>query len=235
VKIWDFLQQYPTYGDNGNIYTDYLTNWGSIILLVHFITGLSYILVCMCSQSIKENVVEYWLGRWFFVTVELSVSTAVTITASYWLLLGGDDEYQYKFMNVHEHVMNTVLALTSFLLVKRAFTWWHVIFMWIFGVFYGLQNYLSYLGMPSRNNIYGLINWEDLHQFDEKYMGTLEVMSIITFGALTVFYYLALLIDYGKYRLVNRFSTKVEDTAPPNDPFKESDEDENSNPYTIPL
>ena len=25
--IWDFLQQYPTYGDNQNIYTDYLTNW----------------------------------------------------------------------------------------------------------------------------------------------------------------------------------------------------------------
>ena len=126
--------------------------------------GLSYILVCMCSQTNKKDAVEYWLGRWFCVTVELSVSTAVTITASYWLLLGGDDEYQYKFMNVHEHVMNTVLALTSFLLVKRAFTWWHVIFMWIFGVFYGLQNYLSYLGMPSRNNIYGLINWEDLHQ-----------------------------------------------------------------------
>ena len=41
VKIWDFLQQYPTFGDNGNIYTDYLTNWGSIILLVHFITGRS--------------------------------------------------------------------------------------------------------------------------------------------------------------------------------------------------
>ena len=40
-KIWDFLQQYPTYGENGNIYTDYLTNWGSIILLVHFITGRS--------------------------------------------------------------------------------------------------------------------------------------------------------------------------------------------------
>ena len=158
--------------------------------------------------------------------MELSVTSAVTITASYWLLLGGDDEYQYQFMNVHEHVMNTVLALASFLLVKRAFTWWHVIFMWIFGVFYGLQNYLSYLAEPSRNNIYGLINWEDLHQerdwtndvrifapaifriqrpflsttifspikFEEKYWGTLEVMSIITFGALTVFYYLALLI-----------------------------------------
>ena len=41
IKIWDFLQQYPTYGENGNIYTDYLTNWGSIILLVHFITGRS--------------------------------------------------------------------------------------------------------------------------------------------------------------------------------------------------
>ena len=41
MKIWDFLQQYPTYGDNGNIYTDYLTNWGSIILLVHLITGRS--------------------------------------------------------------------------------------------------------------------------------------------------------------------------------------------------
>ena len=33
-----------------------------------------------------------------------------------------------------------------------------------------------------------------LVKFDEKYMGTLEVMSIIVFGALTVFYYLALLI-----------------------------------------
>ena len=33
-----------------------------------------------------------------------------------------------------------------------------------------------------------------LEKFDEKYMGTLEVMSIIVFGALTVFYYLALLI-----------------------------------------
>ena len=118
----------------------------------------------MCSQASREGAVGYWLGRWFCVTVEFSVTTAVTITASYWLLLGGDDEYQYKFMNVHEHVMNTVLALTSFLFVKRAFTWWHIIFMWIFGVFYGLQNYLSYLGMPSRNNIYGLINWEDLHQ-----------------------------------------------------------------------
>ena len=126
--------------------------------------GLSYILICMCSQSNREGAIGYWLGRWFCVTMELSVATAVTITASYWLLLGGDDEYQYKFMNIHEHVMNTVLALTSFLFVKRAFTWWHVIFLWIFGIFYGLQNYLSYLGLPSRNNIYGLINWEDLHQ-----------------------------------------------------------------------
>ena len=33
-----------------------------------------------------------------------------------------------------------------------------------------------------------------LKKFDEKYMGTLEVMSIIIFGALTIFYYLALLI-----------------------------------------
>ena len=126
--------------------------------------GLPYILICMCSQSNREGAIGYWLGRWFCVTMELSVATAVTITASYWLLLGGDDEYQYKFMNIHEHVMNTVLALTSFLFVKRAFTWWHVIFLWIFGIFYGLQNYLSYLGLPSRNNIYGLINWEDLHQ-----------------------------------------------------------------------
>ena len=116
------------------------------------------------SQSHRDGPVGYWLGRWFCFTVELAVTTSVTITASYWLMLGGDEEYQYQFMNVHEHVMNTVLALASFLLLKRAFTWWHVIFMWIFGVFYCLQNYISYLAMPSRNNIYGLINWEDLHQ-----------------------------------------------------------------------
>ena len=45
------MQQYPTWGENENIYTDYLTNWGSIILLVHLLTGLSYILVCVCSQK----------------------------------------------------------------------------------------------------------------------------------------------------------------------------------------
>ena len=80
----------------------------------------------MCSQSNREGAVGYWLGRWFCVTVELSVATAVTITASYWLLLGGDDEYQYKFMNVHEHVMNTVLALASFFAAKKTplQQWW---------------------------------------------------------------------------------------------------------------
>ena len=33
-----------------------------------------------------------------------------------------------------------------------------------------------------------------LEKYEEKYMGTLEIMSIIIFGALTIFYYLGLLL-----------------------------------------
>ena len=153
IKIYDFVEHYPTFGVNKNIYTDFLSNWGSIILLVHLMTAFAYI----AHRG-------YWLERWFLVTVELAVTTSLTVTSSYWILLGGDDKNPYRFMNVHEHVMNTVLALTSFLFVTRAFTWWHVIFLWIYGVWYGVQYYLSYLWSPIRNNIYELVNWEDFNQ-----------------------------------------------------------------------
>ena len=49
---------------------------------------------------------------------------------------------------------------------------------------------------------YGLLNWEDLHQFDEKYYGTLEISSILVFGGMTVVFYLFFGVDLLKSKLI---------------------------------
>jgi len=206
--IWDFVQQYPTFGDNENIYTDYLTNWGSCCLLLHLLISVSYVPLANFTILSPVGLQRYrTVNRTF---AELALTSSILVTAAYWALLGAEEkeEIKFGFMNIHEHVLNTCIAGISFLMLDRVYCWWwHVIWCWLFGVLYALSNYLSYLGNNKRNNVYGMLNWEDLHQFPEKFYGTLEIVSILIFAGLTTVYAACFGVDIIKSRIISRFKS----------------------------
>ena len=56
---------------------------------------------------------------------------------------------------------------------------------------------------------YGLLNWEDLHQFPEKYYGTLEIISILIFAGLTIVYAVCFGVDILKSKIISRLKSPV--------------------------
>ena len=68
--IWDLCQQTPTWGDNENIYTDYLTNWGSTLLLIHLSVAFVHLILSYFGK--KSEI---------FSTINLTL-IAVTLTGN---------------------------------------------------------------------------------------------------------------------------------------------------------
>ena len=124
-------------------------------LLLHMLISLVYVPLANFPSSLTPTN----LARLRTVNrtlAELALTGSVLITTAYWVLLGADEkeEIKYGFMNIHEHVLTTCIAGLSFMLLDRVYCWWwHVTWCWLFGVLYALNNYLSYLASPKRNNV----------------------------------------------------------------------------------
>ena len=112
--IADTVIQFQTeyvqeYGTDGHIFTDYATNWCSVLILVHLITAITITAMDMKNQGVTELLI---LLRNRVTNVAMVMSLLITLNFAV-LQVGLYKVSKWTLQYTHEHLMNSIVMLIS--------------------------------------------------------------------------------------------------------------------------
>ena len=100
---------------------------GSMILILHLLVNLTFIIFDNHPNWIDQRIMFYLRA----VNQALSKVTfpcVLSVTTGYWGFLGRGPDVVFSFINLQEHMFNSIIACISFVLMNRIYyVWWHVI------------------------------------------------------------------------------------------------------------
>ena len=94
---------------DGHIFTDYATNWCSVLILVHLITAITITAMDMKNHGVTELLILL-RNR----VSHMAMVNSILITLS-WVVLqvGLYKVSKWTLQNIHEHLMNSIVMLIS--------------------------------------------------------------------------------------------------------------------------
>ena len=103
--LLDWMEQYPTY-DGIHYFSDYLSNWGQLLILIH-------LSISICND-LGQAKCQLELGKGNFQLAnkiaQLAMGQSVLNSFNFVILSLGE----WKWQNIHEHAMNIVVISISF-------------------------------------------------------------------------------------------------------------------------
>ena len=117
AMIIDFVIQLPTV-DGVYIYTDYLTNWAQIMILVHLIKSISMTAMDLEYQGLSESLI---LLRDRVTHMAILFTILVTLNFVVFHSLMNDKIPLWTLQNIHEYLMNIIVMFISVLSLNSHF------------------------------------------------------------------------------------------------------------------
>ena len=107
--IADTVIQFQTeyvqeYGTDGHIYTDYVTNWCSVLILVHLIT-----VIAITAMDLKYNGVTDMLILLRNRLTHISMIGSISVTLNWFIF----SVFKWTLQSFHEHCLNSIVMLIS--------------------------------------------------------------------------------------------------------------------------
>ena len=103
--LLDWRQQFPTY-DGIHYFSDYLSNWGQLLILIHLSIAI--------RKDLSQATCQFELGKgnlhWANKIAQLAMGQSVLNSFKFVILSLGE----WNWQNIHEHVMNIVVMTISF-------------------------------------------------------------------------------------------------------------------------
>lgn len=188
-------------------YPDYMTNWGDTMIML-YLTYSTILAIWLFSRTETTNSFSRASPfKWYYypaqILFQVASNHAFLITILYFVLLGGGDLTDH--LNVHAHVMNTVIICLEVLFNNIPFRFFHFLISIFVSLIYILGNYIGFKMNPARNGTYPtIIDWTDNDA--GFFLGTIETMLIFgILGNLVLHLILWGLIEL-KFMLARRFS-----------------------------
>ena len=103
--LLDWMEQYPTY-DGKHYFSDYLSNWGQLLILIHLSISICNDLgQAKCQLELGKKNIQ--LAN---KIAQLAMGQSVLNSFNFFILSLGE----WNWQNIHEHAMNIVVIFISF-------------------------------------------------------------------------------------------------------------------------
>ena len=117
--IVDFVIQLPT-TVGVHIYTDFMTNWGQVMVLVHLITSISITATDVEYLGLSESLLLL-RDRVTHMAMLFSMLITMNFVAFHFVIFHGLMNDEWTLRNIHEYLVNIIVMFISVVSLKSHF------------------------------------------------------------------------------------------------------------------
>jgi len=187
--IYDYWLQFPSF-DGVHVFSDFLSNWGQTIILLHLIFSLIMDLVPDEDRAA--------LKKYHNKFTQIAVVQAFIVSALFWGLLGD----RFDWQSIHEHAINVLVIMTSYFVSEVRFRKRDCFIFYAYGWAYMANTYWAYL--RNRDSIYSILAWGETDEPSTFPLTTFQLAFVSIFGAASVLHGLMYVIDRIRWLVYER-------------------------------